>query len=103
VFIFGRSFTLRGRAQGNFAASLIRLIGHLGGTALIFLVFIALTWVISYSVNTLNAAQKFPQEVFDVISRVEMWLIYIDITLCSVVLILGTVRFCIDLLENRYE
>jgi len=93
----------RSSAPGNFWASLLKLIGHLAGTALIFLVFIFLTWVISYAVNGLNTAQKFSQEVFDLITKVEMWLMYVDIVLCSIVLILGTVRFCLDLVENRYE
>lgn len=81
----------------------MKLVGHLAGTALIFVVFLLLTWAISYSVSSLDAVHKFPQNVLDIITKVELGLMYVDIALCSVVLILGTVRFCIDLMENRYE
>lgn len=99
----GRSVRFRGHVPTSFWGSLLMLIGHLVGTCLIFLIFLSLTWVISYAVNLLDSQHKFPQDVMDIITKVELWLLYIDIMLCSIVLLLGTIRFCMDLLENRYE
>ena len=82
---------------------MVKLVGHLAGTCLIFLVFLLLTWVIVYAVNLLDAFQKFPADVMHIITKVELWLLYADIGLCSIVLVLGTVRFCMELVERRYE
>lgn len=79
----------------------MKLVGHLAGTALIFVVFMLLTWGISYSVSGLDGVHKFPENVMHIITIVELWLTYIDILLCSVVLLLGAARFCMDLMENR--
>lgn len=103
MFIRGRMFRFRGNLPSSFWGSLLKLIGHLVGTALIFVVFLLLTWAISYSVSRLDGIHRFPQDVMTIITKVELGLTYVDIVLCSVVLILGTVRFCIDLVESRYE
>ena len=103
LFINGRLFRFRGNLPTSFWGSLLKLIGHLIGTAVIFVVFLLLTWAISYSVSGLDTVHKFPQDVMNIITKVELGLTYIDIVLCTIVLILGTVRFCVDLMENRYE
>lgn len=79
------------------------LIGHLVGTFVLFVVFLTLTWGISYSVSVLDGRHKFPQNVMEIITKVELLLLYVDIGLCTIVLLLGTIRFCRDLMENRYE
>ena len=101
MFILGRHLRFRSATPTSYWTSLVKLIFHLLGTALIFLVFTILTWGISYSVSGLNGIHQFPPEVLGLITVVEMWLMYIDIGLCGVVLIVGTFRFCIELLENR--
>lgn len=103
LFVRGRSIRFRGRVPSSFWGSLLMLVGHLVGTFFIFLVFLVLTWGISYSVSVLDGRHKFPQNVMDIITQVELYLLYIDIALCTIVLLLGTARFCMDLLENRYE
>jgi len=103
LFIMGRSVRFRSSAPSNFWGSLLKLVGHLAGTALIFVVFILLVWVVSYAVSGLDGFHKFPQNVLDIITHVEIWLIYVDVALCSVVLILGTIRFGMEIWENRHE
>lgn len=103
MFIMGRPIRFRDRVPTSFWGSLLMLIGHLVGTCLIFLIFLSLTWVISYAVSLLDGRHKFPPNVMDIITKVELWLLYIDIMLCTIVLLLGTVRFCMDLVERRYE
>lgn len=103
LFIMGRHVRFRGRGPTSLGTSLLVLVGHLVGTCLIFLVFLSLTWVIAYSVSLLDDQHKFPPNVMNVITQVELWLLYVDIALCSIVLLLGTIRFCIDLVERRYE
>jgi hypothetical protein len=85
----------------TFWESVWNLIGHLLGTAVIFIVFFAIAWGLSYLLAGLDTLHKFPQEILDIIQRIEIWPIYGDAVLCSVVLIAGTVRFCIDLMEAR--
>ena len=97
-----RSF--RNRRPKTFWESVWNLIGHLFGTAVIFVVFFAIAWGLSYLLSGLDALHKFPQEILDIIQRIEIALIYADALLCSIVLFAGAVRFCSDLMKVRnYE
>ena len=87
------------RKPKTFWESVFSLIGHLLGTAVIFVTFFCLAWGISFILSGLDALHKFPEEIYQIITRIEVWLIYADAVLCTIVLIAGAWRFCSDLME----
>lgn len=73
------------------------LIGHLFGSALIFCTFALLAWGIAVFVHALNSYHEFPVEIYAILTRIEVWLIYVDVLLSGVVLVAGTIRFVRDI------
>ncbi len=86
------------KRKRSFAESVVSLIGHLLGTAVIFVSFFGIAWGVGYLLHFLDAAHKFPEETYRFISKLELWVIYADALLCTVVLIAGAIRFVRDLL-----
>ena len=66
-----------------------------------FVFFFVIAWGLSYFVAALDAMHKFPEEIFGIIQRIEVWMVYADAALCGVVLMTGAIRFCTDLIEVR--
>lgn len=87
--------------RGNYWESVLRLIGHLIGTAAIFMAFILLGWFISIALDGLNRIHAFPKPIYEFVTDVELALVYIDAALCSVVLFSGGLRFCRDIIRSR--
>ena len=85
------------KRKRSFAESVVSLIGHLLGTAIIFVAFFAIAWGVGYVLHFLDGAHKFPEETYRFISKLELWLIYADAALCSIVLLAGALRFIRDL------
>ena len=85
----------------TFADSVVSLAGHLVGTAFIFAVLIALTWLLTCLFRWLDSIEKFQPEVLVFVARCEVWLVYADSILCSIVLIAGAWRFVIDVTARR--
>ena len=80
--------------------SLLILLGHLVGTTLIFGSFFVLIWLLSYLLSWLHGIHQFPQEIFEVIQKIELGAIYVDAGLCVVVLIAGMLKFCKDIFRG---
>jgi hypothetical protein len=77
------------------------LIGHLLGTGVIFVAFLVIAWGISFILAGLDALHKFPPEVWDIFTKIEVWLIYADLLLCTIVFVAGAWRFCSTELAQR--
>lgn len=92
-------WTLNGREKRrrSFAESVFGLIGHLIGTAVIFVAFFAVAWLVGYALHHLHGIHNFPDEIYKFILRLELWLVYADAALCLLVLLAGAVRFVLDL------
>ena len=86
------------KRRRTFAESVVGLLGHLLGTAIIFGAFFGIAWAVGYGLHFLDGVHKFPEETYRFISRLELWLVYADALLCTVVLIAGAWRFIRDLL-----
>ena len=84
------------RQQGTFARSLIKLFGHIAGVAALFVGFFVIVWLVSVALNYLNSVHGFPDDIFAIIVRIELWLIYADCVVCSVVLAAVTWTFIRD-------
>jgi hypothetical protein len=85
----------------TYRKSLLGLIGHMIGTAGIFLSLFFLAWLIEVVLTALHNTHPFPADVLDVARSVELWLVYADIVLCAVVLGAGFIRFARDVIGGR--
>jgi uncharacterized BrkB/YihY/UPF0761 family membrane protein len=88
------------RRPHNFWASVLSLIGHLVGTAVIFVSLITLGWLISFIMHFLHAIHQFPGEILWLFTRIELYLTYVDIGLCAIFIFAGARRFYRDVLET---
>ena len=80
------------------------LIFHLVGTAVIFVALFSLSWLVSLLFSKLHAIHPFPDEILHLITRFEVWIVYVDEGLCGILLLAGGWRFCYELLgDHRYE
>jgi hypothetical protein len=84
----------------TFLQSVLALIGHLCGTAVIFLALIIIAWGISFVFAKLHAIHNFPEQIYAFITTVELTIVYIDALASAIVLIVGLVRFCRDLIRG---
>ena len=97
INLFGR------RRSRPFRESVWTLIGHLLGTAGIFVTLFGIAWGLSWLVAGLDSLHSFPPEILSIITRIEVWLIYADAAVCGLVMLIGTVRFCLELIEVRHH
>ncbi len=88
------------RRKKSYAASVVGLIAHLAGTAIIFSTVFVFGWLVSVLFHWLHAIHPFGEEIFKIISRLEVGLIYVDICLSLIVLFAGAWRFCAELFEG---
>jgi len=90
-----------GRTRGIFWRSIFQLIGHLGGNALVFVALFSLGWIVSCSFNYLNSIHQFPDELFNLVTKLEVGLVYVDAAVSGVVLTGGIVRFVLEVFRGN--
>lgn len=73
--------------------SVLSLLGHLAGTAVIFVTFFTIGWIVSFLLYYLHGVHPFPEEILNVITKIELVVVYADALLCGIVLIAGMLRF----------
>ncbi len=76
------------------------LIGHLLGSAVLFLVLFFFGWLISWALHWMHGIHPFPEKIFAVIGEMELWLLYFDAILCGFVVLAGAYRFVKDLAKG---
>lgn len=81
--------------------SVVALVGHLIGTAIIFIALVSIGWLVSIALHALHRYHPFPDEIFRFIVRVELYLVYAAAVVSAIVLCTGTVGFCKQLLEDQ--
>jgi hypothetical protein len=96
-----RKMNSSGRTRGTFWRSILQLIGHLGATALVFVALFSLGWIVSCSFNYLNSIHRFPDEILELVTRLEVGLVYIDAAVSGVVLTAGIVRFVLEVFRGN--
>ena len=89
----------RERPRPGYWWSVLSLIGHLVGTAVIFIALFTLGWLVSVVLHALHRYHPFPDEIFRFVTRIELYVVYADSALSGIVLIAGMVRFCRQQLE----
>ena len=89
--------------QRSYRQSLLGLVGHMLGTTLIFLTLFVLAWIVGVALDALHTVHPFPPDVLEVVRNVSLWIVYVDIALCIVVLGSGFVRFAKDVIGGKHE
>lgn len=79
--------------------SVMTLVGHLLGTAVIFIALFTIGWLVSVALHALHRYHPFPAEIFKFVTKIELYLVYADSVVSGIVLIAGMVRFCKQLME----
>lgn len=91
----------RSKGLKPYWTSVVGLVTHLIATAIIFTALFSIGWLVSIALHALHRIHPFPEEIFRLISRMEIYLVYADAALSTVVLFIGMWRFCKDVVEAR--
>ncbi len=86
--------------ETSFGYSIVLLIGHLFCTAIVFVTLFSLGWTVSCVFNYLDSIHKFPDEIFKIVTKLEVGLVYIDAAVSGAVLLAGIGRFVRDVFEG---
>jgi hypothetical protein len=82
-----------GRRGNGYARSVVKLLTHLLGTAVMFGAILLLAWGLAYFVSYLNAKHPFPPAIYSLVTKIEVGLVYIDVIISGVVFVFGAGRF----------
>jgi hypothetical protein len=77
----------------SYAQSVVMLIFHILGTAVIFLSLASVTWLLGVALEWLNTLHPFQEPILKFFTGVELALLYIDAAVSGFVLLAGTWRF----------
>lgn len=87
-----------GNGRPPYWKSMLLLVGHLIGTAIIFVTFFTIAWSLSALVGYLHGIHALPDAIFAFVTRIEVVIVYADAALCGTVLVACSWRFLRDLL-----
>jgi len=79
------------------------LMGHIFGSAVLFLSIACVSWGLGVAIHWLNGIHAFAPSVLGLITSVELGLLYVDIGLSLIVLIVGAFRFIKELSGPRFN
>lgn len=89
-----------GRRRDSYWHSIVKLLAHLLGTAIMFVAILLVSWGLSFLVHKLHTAHPFPDEIYNFVTKIELWLVYIDVVISGIVLVFGAYKFLLELVEN---
>lgn len=92
------AYDWRHNGGDRYWTSIRLLIGHLLGTAIVFVTLFAIAWGLTTLLSWFNTIHPFPLQIFAFVARLEMGLVYVDTVFCAIVLLGGTWRFLKDIL-----
>ena len=73
------------------------LVGHLLGTAIIFMSLFTIAWGLATLLSWINTIHPFPLQIFAFVTKLEIGLVYADAVFCAIVLLGGAWRFLKDI------
>jgi hypothetical protein len=80
----------------SFGYAVLRLIGHLIGSAVVFFTILLLEWGLGFAFHFLNTMYLFDLDVAGLIHKIQMGILVFDFALSGLVLIAGAIRFARD-------
>ena len=87
-------------APQTFLESVLTLIGHLGASSLLFFLLFFFGWAISWLLHLLDSIHRFAPSIVEVITKIEIVLVYFDAFLFAFVVLIGPFRFVIHLMKG---
>jgi uncharacterized protein YhhL (DUF1145 family) len=79
--------------SGGYWNSIRLLIGHLAGTAVMFVSLFTIAWGLATLLGWFNTIHPFPVPIFAFVTKLEVVLVYVDTASCAIVLLGGTWHF----------
>ena len=89
----------RGKRAG-YLRSFGFLMGHVLSTGLFFVTWYFAVWLVSLGVDALNEIHAIHATIYQAMTSVEKWLVYLDICACLVFFVVGLWRLCRDFLKE---
>lgn len=89
------------KSSNSYVATINDLIGHLLGTAIVFVSFFAIVWLASFALNFLNSIYPFPARILKFIETSELYLIYGDSLVCALALLLTACNFILSMVGGK--
>jgi hypothetical protein len=81
----------------TFVSAVSSLVGHIVGSASLFITIMAVTWSISWSFSYLNEIHNFPEASQRILIYLEVTLLIIDAFLCVALIVFAAKRFVFEL------
>ena len=85
----------------SYAESVVKLVFHFFGTAIIFLFLAAVTWLLGVALHWLNSIHPFSEVIWKFFVGVEAAILYFDAAVSGFVLLAGTWKFCKDITRGQ--
>src|SRR5262245_19767131 len=79
----------------------LRLVCHLAITSLVFLALTTLVLIVSWTFHFMHSVYPFPDDVFRLLDRVEILLIYADVAVSGIVLLYGLWRYIVKVIRGN--
>jgi len=73
---------------------------HVTFGAIVFVTVFTIGWLVSLCFDSLNTMHQFSPQAYTLISRLEIWLFYMDCALSGFMFVLGCFKFVIHTLED---
>lgn len=87
--------------QHSYSQSVVMLVFHILGTAVIFLSLASVTWMLGVALHWLHTLHPFSEPILKFFMGVELALLYVDAAVSGFVLLAGTWRFCKEITGGR--
>ena len=90
------------RRSQSFWESVLKLLGHVLGGAMLFVGLAAISWALGWGVHFLNQVHPFNPVVLNILHGVEVAILYLDIALSVIVLLVGAARFIREITQQGH-
>lgn len=90
-----------GRKKKSFWLQILSLISHLAGGAAFCLSFAFIVWLVGWGLDWMNDTHPFAPGIYSLVLKVELYLVYIDIVVSSIVVVFSVWQYIRDVLEGK--
>ena len=94
-------YTWSARPQPRFGDSVLKLLGHVIGGAIMCVGLAAISWALGWWIESMQGVHPFNPSVLTLLHGVEIGILYIDIALSAIVLLVGGFRFIGEIAKPR--
>jgi hypothetical protein len=88
--------TALARKRISFGEGVLRLMGHLVGSAVVFFTILLVEWSLGFGFHFLSSIYPFDPDVVWFIHKIQMCILVFDFVLSGLVLLAGAIRFTRD-------